>query len=112
MSQSPPLQSPPYSAPYGQVFQSPSNQPVVVPINGGSGGYVVVPGGQSVQVLTHPQNYAYPNHQYSQEQYYNDDSDSDSDRGPSSFFGSLSLKNLGASLSGRKTKRRGIRDGY
>jgi hypothetical protein len=51
MPQSPPLQSPPYSAPYGQVYHSPSNQPVVVPINGGSGGYVVVPAGQSVHVL-------------------------------------------------------------
>jgi len=110
MPQSPPLQSPPYSAPYGQVYHSPSNQPVVVPINGGSGGYVVVPAGQSVHVLPHPQSYAYPDYQHNHQQHY--DSDSDSDHEPTSFFGSLSLKKLGASLSGRKSKRRGSRDGY
>ncbi|KDR69395.1 hypothetical protein GALMADRAFT_919388 [Galerina marginata CBS 339.88] len=44
---SPPLQS----SPYGQVYQPSSNQPVVVPINGGAGGYVVVPAGQNVQVI-------------------------------------------------------------
>jgi hypothetical protein len=45
MPQSPPLQSPPY----GQVYQSSSNQATVVPTYGG--GYIIVPAGQNVQVL-------------------------------------------------------------
>ncbi|KDR71287.1 hypothetical protein GALMADRAFT_143983 [Galerina marginata CBS 339.88] len=104
--QSPPLLSPPY----GQAYQPSSNQSVVVPINGGAGGYVVVPAGQNVQVVP-------PQSDYSSHQYYRRDYDSDSESDPgggSSFFSGLSLKGLGRSLKGRSrsSKKRGRRDSH
>lgn len=76
------------STPY---LQPTPDQPVVVPINGGVGGYVVVPAkGQGVTVIPQQQQYYYPRH--NSRSY---ESDSGSERG--SFFGSLRL--------GRKNKK-------
>ncbi|KDR72319.1 hypothetical protein GALMADRAFT_143166 [Galerina marginata CBS 339.88] len=91
------LQSPSY----GQVYQPSSNQPVVIPM--GAGGYVIVPAGQSVQFANEPK-YSDSEYQHYQPDYH---SDSESDRGRSSFFGGLSLKGLRTSLKGRSRKSKG-----
>jgi len=72
------VQSLPLSTPPSTYVQNP-NQPVVVPLNGG--GYVILPPGQQVQVI-------------SAKDYYGKEGDheTDSDYSKSSFFGSLGGK--------------------
>ncbi|KIM40802.1 hypothetical protein M413DRAFT_168270 [Hebeloma cylindrosporum] len=90
-----------HSTPY---LQPTAEQPVVVPINGGVGGYDVVPAqGQGITVV--PQ-------QQQQQQYYDPrhksqsyESDSGSERG--SFFGTLGLGRKGKKSRRRRHKRTG-----
>ncbi|KAF8890521.1 hypothetical protein CPB84DRAFT_1397293 [Gymnopilus junonius] len=102
-SQSSPLQSPPN----GQIYQSPPYQPTVVPINGGSGGYIVVPPGRSIQVLTQPASYASSDFELVQRPSGSESgSGSSHGHGEHSFFGHLNMKKFGTSLKGHKSRRR------
>ncbi|KIM40798.1 hypothetical protein M413DRAFT_446174 [Hebeloma cylindrosporum] len=102
-AQSPPFVSQPMQNPYYGVpfsIQAPPNQPVVVPINGGVGGYVVVPA-QGVTIVSQPNQY-----QNAQRNPRSPGSDSGSENGAGgSFFGTLNRKNSGTDTKARKNKK-------